>query len=100
MTKKQAQGGDAQWKLGHLPPGTEKIFTDSVVPLTKLKAGTLTPWAGLDHEQVQEIVDIVFDQGKFLVTDGDVWCGLVSFLIFYKILSHVCSSLSYIFQLA
>ena len=75
MTKKQAQGGDAQWKLGHLPPGTDKIFTDSVVPLAKLKDGTLTPWAGLDHEQVQEIVDIIFDQGKFLVMDGNVGVG-------------------------
>ena len=80
VTKKQAWGGDTQWKLRHLPPGTDKKFTDSVVPLVKLKAGTLAPWAGLNHEQVQKIVDAVFGQGKFVVADGDVWCGLVSFL--------------------
>jgi hypothetical protein len=28
---------------------------------------------------VQKIVDVVFDEGKFVVDDGDVWCGLVSF---------------------
>ena len=79
MTKKQARGGDARWKLGHLPPGTDKKFTNLVVPLAKLKAGTLAPWAGLNHEQVQTIVDIVFGEGKFVVADGDVWCGLVGF---------------------
>ena len=89
MTRKQARGGDARWKLGHLPPGTDKKFTDSVVPLAKLKAGTLAPWAGLDHEQVQNIVDVVFGQGSFIVEDGDVWCGLVSFLNTpRKLLSH------------
>jgi len=88
VTKKQARGGDARWKIRHLPSGTDKKFTDSVVPLAKLKAATLAPWAGLNHKQVQEIMDIVFDQGKFVVTDGDAWCGLVSFLISYKLLSH------------
>ena len=81
VTKKQARGGDARWKLGHLPPGTDKKFTDSVVPLVKLKAGTLAPWAGLNHEQVQNIVDVVFGEGEFVVEDGDVWCGLVSFFL-------------------
>ena len=79
VIKKQAWGGDARWKLGHLPPGTDKKFTDSVVPLAKLKAGTLAPWAGLNHKQVQKIVDAIFGQGKFVVADGNVWCGLVSF---------------------
>lgn len=101
MTKKQARGGDARWKLGHLPPGTNKKFTDSVVPLAKLKAGTLAPWAGLNHEQVQKIVDDVFGQGKFVVEDGDVWCGLVSFFNnLYKLLYHWHIPLSCRFRLA
>lgn len=48
-------------------------------------AGTLPPWVGLDYGQVQTVVDSVFGEGKFVVTDGDVWCGLVSFLSFYKL---------------
>ena len=79
MTKKEAQGGDARWKLGHLPTGTDKKFTELVVPLAKIMAGTLPPWVGLDYNQVQTVVDSVFGEGKFVVTDGDVWCGLVSF---------------------
>jgi len=85
MTKKEARGGDAQWKLGHLPTGTDKKFTELVVPLAKIMAGTLPPWVGLDYNQVQAVVDSVFGDGKIVVTDGDVWCGLVSFPSFYKL---------------
>lgn len=59
------------------------MFTDSVVPLAKLKAGTLAPWAGLDRKQVQKIVDVVFGEGEYVVEDGDVWCGLVSISIIF-----------------
>jgi hypothetical protein len=48
-------------------------------------AGTLAPWVGLDYNQVQTIVDSVFGEGKIVVTDGDVWCGLVSLTSFYKL---------------
>ena len=85
MTKKEARGGDARWKLGHLPTGTDKKFTESVVPLAKIMAGTLPPWVGLDYQQVQTIVDSVFGEGEHIVTDSDVWCGLVSFPIFYNL---------------
>lgn len=81
-TKKQARGGHARWKLEHLPAGTDKNFTDYVVPLAKLKAGTITPWAGLDHDQVQKIVDDVFGEGKYKVKEGDAWCGLVGVFFF------------------
>ena len=92
MTKKEAQGGDAQWKLGHLPTGTDRKFTELVVPLAKITAGTLAPWAGLDHNQVQIVVDIVFGNGKIVVTDGNVWCGLISFPFSYNIeLRFFCS---------
>ena len=91
MTKKEAQGGNAQWKLGHLPTGTDKKFIELVVPLTKITAGTLAPWVGLDHNQVQMVVDIVFGNEKIVVTDGDV-CGLISFPFSYNIeLRFFCS---------
>ena len=63
-----------------------------VVPLAKLKAGTITPWAGLDHDQVQKIVDDVFGEGKHVVKEGDAWCGLASiflFICFHLILSLI-----------
>ena len=84
MTKKEARGGDARWKLGHLPARTDKKFTELVVPAAKIMAGTLPPWVGLDYNQVQTVVDSVFGEGEIVVTDGDVWCGLVSFPSFYK----------------
>ena len=84
MTKKEARGGDARWKLGHLPAGTDKKFTELVVPAAKIMAGTLPPWVGLDYNQVQTVVDSVFGKGEIVVSDGDVWCGLVSFPSFYK----------------
>ena len=81
-TRKQARGGHVRWKLEHLPAGTGKKFTELVVPLAKLKAGTVTPWAGLDQDQVQKIVDDVFGEGEHVVKEGDAWCGLVSIFPF------------------
>ena len=91
-TKKQARGGHVRWKLEHLPAGTDKKFTEYVVPLAKLKAGTITPWAGLDHDQIQKIVDDVFGEGEHVVKEGDAWCGLASiflFICFHLILCHI-----------
>ena len=100
MTKKEARGGDARWKLGHLPPGTDKKFTELVVPLAKIMAGTLPPWAGLDYNQVQTVVDSVFGDGEIVVTDGDAWCGLVSKFTFLYKLGLRISCMYYRFQLA
>ena len=89
-TKKQARGGHVRWKLEHLPAGMEKKFTELVVPLAKLKAGTITPWARLDQDQVQKIVDDIFREGEHVVKEGDAWCGLASIFPFTCICLNIC----------
>ena len=46
-TKKAQHGGASKWTLNHLPSGTSAAFTESLVPLAKVKAGTLEAWEGL-----------------------------------------------------
>ena len=60
-----------------LPSGTRDIFTNALIPLLKIKAGTLEPWAGISSEHVQELVNTVFPEANHVVVDNDVWCGLV-----------------------
>lgn len=79
LTKKTIRNGARKWKLEHLPPGTERVFTDQIVPLVKAKAGELEhPWAELSPSQIQEVVDHVFGRDTYTVVADDVWCGLVS----------------------
>lgn len=78
QTKKALRGGSKKWTLSHLPAGTSTAFTESLVSLAKIKAGTLRPWSGLSCEQVQELVDGVFGERMHVIRDDDVWCGLVS----------------------
>ncbi|KAG6907094.1 hypothetical protein DXG01_010543 [Tephrocybe rancida] len=78
-TKKAARGGSHKWTHSHLPHGTVDLFKDSVVRLARIKAGMKEPWSGLTTIQVQEIVDEVFGDGKYQVTDTDVWCGLIAY---------------------
>ncbi|KAG6838529.1 hypothetical protein C0991_010893, partial [Blastosporella zonata] len=78
-TRKEARGGAKKWTLSHLPNGTIKLFQDAVVPFACIKAGTKAPWAGLTTGDVQAIMDKVFGEDEHLVTENDVWCGLISY---------------------
>lgn len=77
MTQKDARGGDKKWQLKHLPAGTADIFTKDVVPHAREKAGTLNPWNTLSVRQIQDLVDEVYGNGQYVVTEDNVWFGLV-----------------------
>jgi hypothetical protein len=78
-TKKEARNGDLKWHLAHLPSGTDSMFTNYVVPLSKVKAGEqVHAWSELGVQQIQEVINEVFGQGFYTVESNDVWCGLVS----------------------
>ncbi|KAF9546121.1 hypothetical protein CPC08DRAFT_729969 [Agrocybe pediades] len=55
MSKKLQRGGKNKWTLGHLPPGTKDVFTDTLVPIAKLKAGTGDPWMGLSFTHKSKV---------------------------------------------
>lgn len=77
-SKKDQCGGAKKWTLSHLPPGTASQFTDSLVPLAKVKAGTSEkPWAGLSVEEVQSLVDATYGAENYIVRKDDVWYDLV-----------------------
>ncbi|KAF8809369.1 hypothetical protein BYT27DRAFT_7094606 [Phlegmacium glaucopus] len=78
-TKKAQRGGAAKWKLTHLPLGASDMFTNSLVPLVKMKAGTVEAWAGLTYKQIQSLVNKVFPEENHIVKNDDVWCGLVAY---------------------
>lgn len=76
-TLKQVRGGADKWALSHLPSEARIKFTNNVVPLARKKAGSLDPWENLTVEHVQDIMDIVFNQGKYKVSADNVFYGLV-----------------------
>ncbi|KAF8811356.1 hypothetical protein BYT27DRAFT_7253054 [Phlegmacium glaucopus] len=78
-TKKAQQGGAAKWKLTHLRLGTSDMFTNSLVPLVKMKAGTVEAWAGLTYKQIQSLVNKVFPEENHIIKNDDVWRGLVAY---------------------
>ena len=80
-TKKAQHGGASKWTLNHLPSGTSAAFTESLVPLVKIKAGTLDAWEGLSPQQIQHLVDVTYPGEGHIVEDDDVWGGLVRFSV-------------------
>jgi hypothetical protein len=78
-TKKAQRGGALKWTLNHLPVGTSTAFTESLVPLAKIKAGSLDAWEGLTPQQIQQLVDVTYPGEGHKVEDDDVWGGLVRF---------------------
>jgi hypothetical protein len=78
-TKKAQRGGAPKWTLNHLPFGTSTAFTESLVPLAKIKAGTLDAWEGLSPQLLQPLVDVIYPGEGHIVEDDDVWGGLVRF---------------------
>lgn len=77
MTQKAARGGDAKWKLSHLPPQTDDSFKDLLVPLAREMAGNLGPWEALPVTGVQNLVDRVYGTDQYVVSEDNVWFGLV-----------------------
>jgi hypothetical protein len=77
MTQKEARGGDKKWKLTHLPPRTQEMFSEQLVPYARSKAGTLGPWEPLSVKDIQELVNDTFGEGVYTVTEDNVWFGLV-----------------------
>ena len=76
-TQKAAQGGDAKWKLSHLPAQTDDLFKDLLVPLACEMAGNLGPWEALPVTGVQRLVDRVYGPDQYVVAEDNVWFGLV-----------------------
>lgn len=77
-TKKAQRGGATKWTLNHLPPGTGPAFTEVLIPLAKIKAGTLDAWEGLSPQHIQHLIDVTYPGEGHIVEDDDVWSGLVS----------------------
>jgi hypothetical protein len=77
MTQKAARGGDAKWKLSHLPAQTDDSFKDLLVPLAREMAGNLGPWEALPVTEVQNLVDRVYGADQYVVAEDNVWFGLV-----------------------
>jgi hypothetical protein len=78
-TLKDARGGCNKWTLAHLPDKRGTEFTEAVAPLVRKKVGaSLNPWENLDIDDLQEIIDSVFGEGKYKVSDDGPWYGLVS----------------------
>ena len=77
-TLKEARGGCNKWALAHLPDNKGSDFTELIAPLIRKKAGmSLNPWENLKVEEIQEIVNNVFGNGKYDVTEDGPWYGLV-----------------------
>jgi hypothetical protein len=85
-TKKAQRGGASKWTLSHLPSGTSAAFTESLVPLAKIKVGTLDAWEGLSLQQIQHLVDATYPEEGHIVEDEDVWSGLVRFIMLFLFL--------------
>lgn len=83
-TKRAQCGGASKWTLNHLPSGTSALFTDSLVPLAKIKVGTLDAWDGLSPDQIQHIVDTIYPEEGHIVEDDDVWGGLVRAIVLFS----------------
>ncbi|KAM6503689.1 hypothetical protein JOM56_000632 [Amanita muscaria] len=66
-TQVEARNGDKKWAKRHLPKVAQDEFETVIVPLVRLKAGTLEPWDLLKVEDVQAIVDDVFGSEKYSV---------------------------------
>ena len=82
-TKKEARNGNLKWRLAHLPPGTDIMFTNHVVPLSKARAGEqVHAWSELSVQQIQDIIDEVYGEGTHTVACNDAWSGLVSKIIY------------------
>jgi hypothetical protein len=79
-TLKAARNGDKKWKLCHLPGdnGVQRLFTDEVAPQVCKKAGTLPPWDNPSVVDIQVVVDNVFGKGTYIISEDNVWYGLVS----------------------
>ena len=87
-TKKAQRGGALKWTLNHLPYGTSSAFTELLVPLAKIKAGTLDAWEGLSPQHIQHLVDVTYPGEGHIVEDDDVWSGLVRFNTFFFFFAH------------
>ena len=76
---KEMRDGDEKWKLVHLGPDsrTQKLFTERVAPLARMKAAALDPWNNLNVDQVQAIVNEVYGANVHKVAEDGPWVGLV-----------------------
>jgi hypothetical protein len=75
--QKAAQGGNAKWKLSHLPAQTDDLFKDTLMPLARKMAGNLGPWEALPVMGVQRLVDHVYGPDQYVIAEDNVWFSLV-----------------------
>jgi hypothetical protein len=76
-TQKATRGGDSKWKISHLPEGTADLFGNELIALAREKLGTLEAWAVLSVADTQVLVDRVYGEGKYVVSEDNVWYRLV-----------------------
>jgi hypothetical protein len=76
-TQKAACGGDTKWKNSHLPKGTADHFGNELITLAREKLGTLDAWAILSIADTQVLVDHVYGEGKYVVSEDNIWYWLV-----------------------
>ncbi|KAK0445689.1 uncharacterized protein EV420DRAFT_1717449 [Desarmillaria tabescens] len=82
MTARQARGGKNKWTTNHLPDGTQDAFSKWIVPYLREKVGqSVTPWASLSVEDVQEAVDIEFGRTEYCVAEKGAWMSLANYRI-------------------
>ncbi|KAF8219358.1 hypothetical protein L208DRAFT_1341202 [Tricholoma matsutake] len=78
-TQKAARSGDTKWKIGHLPEGTADLFGSELITLAREKLGTLDAWAVLSVADTQDLVDRIYGEGKYVVSEDNVWYRLLSY---------------------
>ncbi len=78
MTARQARGGKKKWTTSDLPDGTQDAFSKRIVPYLREKVGqSVTPWAPLSVEDVQDALDVEFGRTEYCVAERGAWMGLV-----------------------
>ncbi|KAK0237594.1 hypothetical protein EDD85DRAFT_789749 [Armillaria nabsnona] len=77
MTVTQVRGGKKKWRTNDLLDHTQDAFSKRIVPYLREKVGqSVTPWAPLSVEDVQEAVDLEFGRTEYCMGEKSAWMGL------------------------
>ncbi|KAJ6630165.1 hypothetical protein B0H10DRAFT_2428127 [Mycena sp. CBHHK59/15] len=80
QTLKELRDGRNKWTLADLPLGASKLFTEELTPVARELVGSLhDPWAPLTEVQIQNLVDLIYGEGVYDVSDSEAWKGLLTY---------------------
>ncbi|KAJ6612390.1 hypothetical protein B0H10DRAFT_2223225 [Mycena sp. CBHHK59/15] len=80
QTLKELRDGRNKWTLADLPLGTSKLFTEELTPVARELVGSLhDPWTPLTEVQIQNLVDLIYGEGVYDVSDSEAWKGLLTY---------------------